>query len=131
MNVQKLSLKKFTEVKGRGTRDISIRPNRSFGIPPLFYKEENLEQFSHADLYFDDNQKVIAFHFLSGDDATESVRLVKQKQGDRIYTVINAMAFMKIYKIEPESLEKKYPVTKTEIEGIGLVYCIALKKRAS
>lgn len=131
MNIQKLSLKKFTEVKGRGTRDISIRPNRSFGIPPLFYKEENLEQFSYVDLYFDDNQKVIAFHFLSGDHATESVRLVKQKQGDRIYTVINAMAFMRIYKIEPEALEKKYPVTKTDIDGIGLCYCIALKKRAS
>ncbi|OFX80137.1 MAG: hypothetical protein A2X20_00300 [Bacteroidetes bacterium GWE2_40_15] len=125
MNIENLNLEKFSGMGSKVSRKISITKSYSFGIPPVFFKENNLEQYNYVAVFYDKTANVIAFKF-EKEDVGEVFKLVKYGSGTRRGASFVARSFFNTYGIDPVKYKGKYEANKGEKEDIGEIYWIEL-----
>lgn len=131
MDIKSLNLKKFEEYGSKISRRISLNKSYSFGLPPTFYQEQGIANYSHAYLFFDDNQKVVGIQFVKIAGGEKGVKLVTYGQGPETGATFIARAFFNKHNIDPKKYYGKYEFTKENVEGVGELYLFQLKESKS
>lgn len=128
MDIKSLNLKKFEEYGSKISRKISLNKSYSFGLPPTFYKEQGISNYSHAYLYYDESQKVIGIQFVKIADGEKGVKIATYGKGDDMGATIIARSFFNKYNIDPKKYNGKYDYNKENMEGVGELYLFQLKE---
>lgn len=128
INIESLSLEKFEEYGSRISRKISIHRTASFGIPPTFYKENKIEGYNIAQLFFDKVQNVIAIKFVKSEEES-GYKINKYGDGDKQAATFMARSFFNKYGINPEACHGKYGFETVELTNVGKLYLIKLAER--
>lgn len=131
MDIKSLNLKKFEEYGSKISRRISLNKSYSFGLPPAFYQEQGIDNYTHAYLFFDDTQKVVGIQFVKIGDGEKGVKLVTYGGGKDKGATFIARAFFNKHNIDPKKYYGKYDFTKENVEGVGEVYLFQLKENKS
>lgn len=105
------------------SRKISITKSSSFGIPPQLYQEEEIEQFTHALLFYERSQHVIGIQFVIGGD-NGGFKLIKYGHNDKKGATFVARSFFNAYHLDPQKIKGKYEAKKEDVSGIGLLFMI-------
>jgi hypothetical protein len=125
MDINLLNFEKFSGYGSKVSRKISITRSYSFGIPPAFYKDNNLEQFSYVIVYYDKVARVIALKFQK-DDTEGGFKLVKYGNDGKRGASFVARSFFNTYGIDPKQYKGHYDAKKETRNDIGEIYWIAL-----
>jgi hypothetical protein len=127
MDIKELNLKKFEAFGAKISRKISITASSSFGFPPTFYKENNLDKYTHAVLFYDQNARVVGIHFTS-DKPEGAFKLIIHGKDDKISASFVARSFFNTYGLIASGVKGRYEYSKIDQEGIGEIYLIELKE---
>ncbi|MDD5749457.1 MAG: hypothetical protein PHO91_01560 [Patescibacteria group bacterium] len=127
MDKKSLNLQKFP---GKGTkisRKISITKSNSFGIPPTFYKENDLDSYDYANLYYDPGNKIIGLEF-SNNSEPGSFKLTRHGTGDKTSASFVARSFFKTYNIDSKKYYGRYSPDDIMQDG-NKIFLIEIKER--
>lgn len=128
MDIKSLNLKKFEEYGSKISRKISLNKSFSFGLPPAFYKEQGISNYTHAYLFFDEVQKVIGIQFFKISEGEKGVKINTYGEGDDMGATFIARSFFNKHNIDPRKYHGKYEFTKENVEVIGEVFLFQLKE---
>ncbi len=126
MNHENLKFEKFSGYGSKISRKISITKSCSFGIPPTFFKENNIDQFTHVVLFFDKDAGVIGLQF---NNSEEGFKLIKYGSGERRGASFVARSFFNAYRLEATKYKGRYNAEKIQKDNIGELYIIDVGKR--
>src|SRR3989344_1744191 len=116
MDINSLNFEKFAGYGSKVSRKISITKSYSFGIPPAFYKENDLEQFSYVVVYYDKTAGVIALKFQK-DDSEGGFKLVKYGNDGKRGGSFVARSFFNTYGLDPKKYKGRYEAKKDKKDG--------------
>lgn len=116
---------KFENTHGRYEDRITITSSKSIGFPTKFYKENKIDNYKYAVLYFDQEKKAIGIQFSSDDNEPHKFTIIKSKDGYGASIV--ATSFFKKHGIDPKINKGKYDWQKVGTP-FGEMFVIELKK---
>jgi len=123
----KYNLKKFVNKNIRYERRITVRGTNSIGLPTAFFKENGIEKFKYAVLYFDTDSKAVGVHFTNDEDEKGKFSLIKSKRG--YGAGIMARSFFQAHNIDAKAYKGRYEWEKHELDDVGAVFVFELKER--
>lgn len=126
MNYNELNFEKFTGMGSKVSRKISITRSYSFGIPPAFFKENDIDNYNHVVIFYEKNAGVIGLNF---NNAAEGFKLVKYGTGDKRGASFVARSFFNAYGLDSSKCKGRYSVEKIDKEGVGHMYIIDINKK--
>jgi len=118
---------KFQNTHQRLESRITVTSTYSFGFPTKFYRDQKIDQYKYAVLYFEPSQMAVAISFNNSEQEPHKFRIVRTTKG--MGGSINATSFFKVYDLNPKDYHGRYEWTQQEMSGVGPVYIIQLKKR--
>lgn len=119
---------KFEKTNVRQESRITITKSNSFGFPTKFFQDNNIGNYTHVVLFFDQNEQVIGIHFTNDEGEKHKFSILKSKQGHGASVV--ATSFFKTYNLDSGKLHGRYEWQKDNPEGIGELFVIKLVPRA-
>ena len=117
--------KKFENKNVRLENRITVTKSSSIGLPTKFYQDNRIKNFRYAILFWDDKNKAIGIYFTEEKDKKGFRIIHGQKYGGQIVV----RSFLKTYDIDPQIYHGRYEWEKYDLEGIGEIFIIKLKKR--
>lgn len=120
----------FVKFEGRNKRQedrITITKSEGIGFPTKFYQDNNLKDLKFVVLYWDSESKMIGIQFTN--DEAEKSKFSILRSGQGYGGNITARSFFKENNIDVKKYYGRYEWEKTNIEGIGELYTVALKER--
>lgn len=120
------NLKKFEYTNKRFENRITVTGSNAFGFPTRFFKENQIGTFNYVSLFYDEDQKVVGFHFHNNENEKHKYSILKSKEG--YGGSIIATSFFKTYDLDPKRYKSKYNWEKKNIKGVGEVFIIKLKE---
>ncbi|NQV89243.1 MAG: hypothetical protein HQ488_02885 [Parcubacteria group bacterium] len=126
MDINNLNLEKFTGYGSKTSRKISITKSFSFGLPPAFYQENELDKFNFALLLFDKDNKVIAIKFAEN-DSDGGFKLATYGEGKKRGATFVARSFFNNYNIDPKLYSGRYEYEKINSDEHGQVFLIKIE----
>lgn len=130
MDIKNLKLEKFVGYGSKVSRKISLHKSESFGFPPAFFQENGVEDYQYINLYFDKDNKVIAMKMLKEKPQDGGYKIIKYGLGERRGASFNARSFFNNQGMVAADFSGKYDYQMENIDGIGDVYLIELKKKS-
>lgn len=118
-----MKLEKFTGQGRKVNRHISITKSSSFGIPPTFYKENDINTKSYVDVYYDKEEGVIGLVFKDNNE-DGGFKIQKYGKEDSIGANIIARSFFKTYKFDQGEIKGRYMPEKIVDPKIGIIYLL-------
>ena len=123
------NFKKF-EGRNKRTEDrITVTKSYSIGLPTRYYSDNNIEKFKYAVLFWDSGKRAIGIRFTNDD--TDKNRFSITHNANGYGGSIVARSFFRLYGIDPKKVFGRYEWSKYPIDGVGDVFVIQLKDRAS
>lgn len=119
----------FKKFEGRNVRlekRITITKSNSIGFPQKYYQDNSIKNYKYVVFYFDKNNNAIGIHFTNNEKEENKFSIIHSKVGYGGSVV--ARSFFRTYGIDTEKYHGRYEWKKQDIEGIGEVYIIELKK---
>lgn len=128
MEYEHLNLEKFSGYGSKISRKISITKSFSFGLPPAFFQENDLKDYSKVAMFYDKKEGIIALHF----NNEEGFRLSTYGEGSKRGASFLARSFFNAYDLDPVKCKGRYTPEKIHKEGVGNLFVIKLaaKKEA-
>jgi len=120
------NFEEFTERNTRRENRITITRSYSIGLPQFFFEKNKIHNFKYAVLFFDKKNEAIAIHF-TNEEKENAFKIMKSKKGYGGHIV--ARSFFTYYDINPKIYYGRYEWEKYNLEGVGEVFVIKLKKR--
>jgi len=127
MDTNNLNLTKFSGFGAKISRKISITKSYSFGLPPAFYKDNDLKDFFYATLYYDKDARVVGIHFLKSKE-DGSFKVIRHGTENRESASFVARSFFKSYGLNVSKIRGRYVPKTINQEGIGKIFLIELKE---
>jgi len=127
MDINSLNLEKFEGRGSKTSRWISVTKSNSFGFPPAFFKENELDKFSKVNLYFDPNEKVVGIQFLK-DGEEASFALNKYGKENKQGASVVAKSFFTEYGIQASRVSGRYEPIVADRPDIGKIFLIQLEE---
>jgi hypothetical protein len=125
-----MAFKKFTQVNQRFEDRITVTPTSAFGFPAKFFKDQQLDQYKYAVLYFDQEIMAVGLNFTNSEEEHHKFSLLKSKQG--YGGQITARSFFRSYNLDPKKYSGKYEWAIDESDPVvGKLYVIILKEKVS
>jgi hypothetical protein len=124
MTYDNIEFEKFSGYRSKVSRKISITKSFTFGIPPAFFKENDLENFKFVALFYNKNEGIIGINFNNQD----GFKLSKYNEGEKRAASFPARSFFQTYGLNPVDCKGRYTPEKITKEGIGDLYLIKIKK---
>lgn len=121
---------KFQKFENRNARlenRISVTRSNSIGFPTQFYRNNNIRQYKYIVLYYDQDKEAVGIHFTSSEEDKNKFSIIHSKKGFGGSVVIRS--FFRTYNIDLEKYHGKYKWEKQQLEGVGELFVIDLKKR--
>ncbi len=122
MSYENINFEKFSGYGSKISRKISITRSFSFGLPPAFYQENNLKDYTRVAMFYDKKEALIALHF----NNDEGFRLSIYGEGSKQGASFLARSFFTMYDLEPAKCKGRYTPEKIYKEGIGDLFVIKL-----
>ena len=119
----------FQEFKGRNVRlekRITITKSSSIGFPQKFYQDNEIKNYKFIVFYWDKINQAIGIRFTNNKEEQNRFSIIHSKIG--YGGSVAARSFLKTYNIDPQKYHGRYEWKKEDIEGIGEMYIIDLKK---
>jgi hypothetical protein len=126
MNYTNIDFERFSGYGSKVSRKISITKSCSFGIPPAFFEENDIDRYTHVVLFFNKEAYAIGLQFNASEDG---FKIVKYGQGKRRGASFVARSFFNAYGLDPLKYKGRYNPEKIEKEGIGEMYVIDVGKK--
>lgn len=131
IDINKLDLKKFEGFGTKVSQKISITRSNSFGFSPAFFRENKIDKFEAALLYFDASQQVIGIKFIKPKEEG-SFTLVKYGEDKKKGGAISARSFFTNHKIDLNEHRGKYDYEKMPTDNsTNTMYLLKLEKKNS
>jgi hypothetical protein len=121
------NFKKFEKIHARFEERITITKSNSIGLPTFFCKKNNVANFKYAVLFWDKEKKAIGIQLTNDEEEKSKFRIMHHK---KYGASIIARSFFKTYDINTEEYRGRYNWEKPDIEGVGRIFVIELKKQA-
>ena len=116
--------KKFENTNARFEDRITVTTSNSFGFPTKFYKDNNIEQYKYAVIFYDENQKAVGVHFTNDEIEKHKFSVLKSSKGYGANVI--ATSFFKANNIDTKKYHGRYKWEKRTVEGIGDLFpCIS------
>lgn len=125
IDVASLNLQKFEGYGSKVSRKIGITKSHSFGIPPAFYSENEMDKYKYATLFYDPVKKVIGIQF-TPEDKGGSFKLITHNIGDKKSASFVARSFFNHHNLDSKKIRGRYDPEKKEISGIGTTFLIQI-----
>ena len=120
------NFKKFESKNIRQEHRITITKSNQIGMPTKFYQDNKIKEFKYVVLFFDEMNKAIGIHFTNNEKEENRFKIIHSKKyGGSII----ARSFFKTYNIDPMIYHGRYEYEKSNIEGIGKMFIVKLKKK--
>lgn len=118
--------KKFENVRVRLENRITITKSNSIGLPMKFYQDNGIKNFKYAVLFWDEGNRAIGIYFTNGEKEGSKFTVIhSQKYGGSIV----ARSFFRTHNIDPKIYHGRYEWEKYNLEGIGEIFVIKLRKQ--
>lgn len=122
---------KHTQVGKRFEERITITRARHVGFPTQFYKDNGLENYNYAVLFYDKDTNAIGIKF-TVEKEDGSIAIARHNKGYGGY--ISATSFFKVNRINTKKYAgryeyKKIPLTQVGFEETGDLFVIELKEK--
>jgi hypothetical protein len=114
---------KFEDKNGRFESRITVTGSYSIGFPTKFYKDNNIEAYKYAILFWDKDNKAIGIQLSNDENEVGRIKIAKTK--DYGGTVSVRSFFMK-NDINPKEYKGRYDWEKVQQQTIGEMYVIKL-----
>lgn len=118
---------KHTQVGKRFEERITITRARHVGFPTQFYKDNGLEAYNYAILFYDKDKNAIGIKFAS-EKEDGAIAIARHNKGYGGY--ISATSFFKANRINTKKYAGRYEYKKVPLEGEGELFVIELKEKA-
>lgn len=129
MSDKVFKFKQFESVgKKLGNYTISISKRGAFGINAGFYNAENIRTYSHALLYYDENEKAIGISFTNSAEAAGAFKIT---HGNNSGYVVAHSFFLSLFPRNRSDFLKyagRYTPESYDDPVIGRVFYILLKE---
>jgi len=129
MDYSTLNLKKFSNVGSKISRKISITGSYSFGIPPAFYEEHGIKDYSYAVVFYDEQNQVIGVQFTKEKEKDSSFKLIPYGSEVKMGASFVARSFFNTHDIDIAQIKGRYDPEEHTFPDIGKVFLIDLKER--
>ncbi|MBU1148757.1 hypothetical protein KKI23_01565 [Patescibacteria group bacterium] len=121
------NFKKFEAKNARLESRITVtKKSHSIGFPTKFYRDNGIKNFKYVVLYYDQPKKAVGIHFTS-DEKEENTFVINHS--DNYGASIVARSFLKSNNLDPSVYHGRYDWEKHNIDGVGEVFVINLKKK--
>lgn len=120
---------KFQKFEGRNVRledRITITKSHSIGFPQKFYNDNNIKKHKYVVFYWDMGSQSIGVHFADDENEKNKFSVIHSKDGYGGSVV--ARSFFKTYGLDPKEIHGRYDWKKVNIDGVGEMFVIQLKK---
>lgn len=122
---------KHTQVGRRFEERITITRSRHVGFPTQFYKDNALETYNYAVLFYDKDKNAIGIKF-SADKEDGAIAIARHSKGYGGY--ISATSFFKVNRINTKKYAGRYeyakvPLTTLGFEESGDLFVLELKEK--
>jgi hypothetical protein len=122
---------KHTQVGRRFEERITITRSRHVGFPTQFYKDNALETYNFAVLFYDKEKNAIGIKF-SAEKEDGAIAIARHSKGYGGY--ISATSFFKANRINTKKYAGRYeynkvPLTSLGFEESGDLYVLELKEK--
>jgi hypothetical protein len=108
---------KHTQVGKRFENRITVTGTRHIGLPTQFYKDNNLDGFVYAVLFYDKKNNVVGIKFTNTKEEG-AIAIAKNNQGYGGY--ISGTSFFKANRINAKKYANRYDYTKTPLRDVGI-----------
>lgn len=106
---------------------ISITKSSDLGLPLIFCKQNEIFNFKHAVLFYDQLKKAIGISFTNKNE--KGILTISQStRNGKTGAKISATSFFKVNNIDPARYKGRYPWKKIEDSQNGTLYVIELEK---
>lgn len=119
----------FQKFEGRNVRlenRITITKSNSIGFPQKFYQDNGIKNYQFVIFYWDKVNHSIGLCFTNDEKEKNKFSIIHSKVGYGGSVV--ARSFFKTYGIDTKKYHGRYEWEKQNIESIGEMYIIELKK---
>lgn len=119
----------FKKFEGFGTKTdnrITITRSNSIGLPKKFHSDNKIKKYKHAVLYWDRQNEAVGILFTNDEQEKHKFSIM---HSDKYGGSIAAVSFFKKCDIDPKIYYGKYDWKKENIEGVGELFVINLKKK--
>lgn len=125
------SFVKHTQVGKRFEERITITRARHVGFPTQFYKDNALESYNYAVLFYDKDRNAIGIKFVT-DKEEGAIAIARHSKGYGGY--ISATSFFRSNRINTKRYAgryeyKKIPLTQVGVAEDGDLYVLELKEK--
>lgn len=122
---------KHTQVGKRFEERITITRTRHIGFPTQFYKDNDIENYNFAVLYYDKEKGVIGIKF-TVDREEGAISIARHNKGYGGY--VSATSFFKSNRINTKRYAGRYEYKKMPLSQLGMneegnLYIIELKEK--
>jgi hypothetical protein len=122
---------KHTQVGKRFEERITVTRARHIGFPTQFYKDNGLENYNYAVLFYDKSRNDVGIRF-AVDREEGAIAIARHSKGYGGY--ISATSFFKANRINTKKYAgryeyKKIPYQQIGLDGEGDLFVIALKEK--
>jgi hypothetical protein len=107
---------KHTQVGKRFEERITITRARHVGFPTQFYKDNALESYKYAVLFYDKEKNAIGIKF-SADKEDGAIAIARHSKGYGGY--ISATSFFKANRINTKKYARRYEYKKVPLSSLG------------
>lgn len=122
--MKQYSFTRFDGVHQRGDNKIAINRGGLIRLSVGFCRVTNVRDFKYVVLFYDSNNKAIAFKF-TVNQAMGALKLTK----DKASLTISAKLFFMMNNLEEKNCLGRYQWQKLSLPNIGEVYVIELNKK--
>ncbi len=120
------NFKKFEKKNIRQESRITITKSNQIGFPTKFYQDNRIKEFRYVVLFWDQQNKAIGIYFSNDEKEQNKFSIMHSKKyGGSII----ARSFFKTHNINPEIYHGRYDWEKHNLEGVGEIFVINLKKK--
>lgn len=114
---------KFEDRHARFESRITITGSYSIGLPTKFYRDNNIEDYQFAILFWDSKSKAIGIHFSNDEKEVGRIKIARTKDYGGMIAV---KSFFTKNEIDPKLYKGRYEWEKIEQSGVGAMYVIKL-----
>lgn len=127
------SFSKHTQVGKRFENRITVTGTRHIGLPTQFYKDNNLDGFGYAVMFYDKDKNAIGIKFTS-EKEDGAIAIAKHNQGYGGY--ISATSFFKANRINAKKYANRYdykkiPLKDAGFDEVGELFVFELKEKVN
>lgn len=122
---------KFTKKSSRSSIFVSLTSSKSFGFGGDFLKENQLEDKTYVELFFDASKSKIAFKFTEGSKDENAFKLIATQLTNSKSIVARSYFATYLKDFDLKEYQLHYQPEKIHDPEYGTLFVIKLKKKIS